>query len=167
MVQSYLVFCRMGHLNRYRFKWHVSEFPKQPDMTRSLKGIQEQSMFVASEVVRKESASLVEFLNKISFWRLFGFKPETESNYLDKYFICWMYWQIFWWIYKLSEGTIDLVGQQSMLWIGVCANITLHELERKASTKLYTTASGECLQYLSQSFCLNSLYFKFNEIKLI
>jgi len=43
---------------------------------------------VASEVVRKESASLVEFLNKISFWRLFGFKLETKSNYLDKYFMC-------------------------------------------------------------------------------
>lgn len=27
---------------------------------------------MAPEVVRKESASLVEFLNKISFWRWFG-----------------------------------------------------------------------------------------------
>lgn len=81
--------------------------------------------------------------------------------------MCWMYWQILWWVYKFSEGTIDLVGQQSIFWIGVCANITLHELERKASAKLYTTVSGERLQYLSQSFLLNSLYFKFSEIKLI
>ena len=81
--------------------------------------------------------------------------------------MCWMYWQIFWWVYKFSEGSVDLVGQQSMFWIGVCANITLHELERKASAKLYTTVSGECLQCLSQSFFLNSLYFKFSEIKLI
>ena len=45
---------------------------------------------MASEVVRKESESLVEFLNKISFWRLFGFKLETK-NYLDEYFMCRMY----------------------------------------------------------------------------
>ena len=41
---------------------------------------------MASEVVRQEFVSLVEFLNKISFLRLFDFKLETKSNYFGQIF---------------------------------------------------------------------------------